>query len=619
MALSVARGSFAVLSTDTVGTTGSPSGFGFQPKALIIYAGASGSAADNVTTSQHGRFCLGLVASTTSRVCVLVQHEDNSAAVDSDSMIRTDAICGSLTNAGAISGLVDLQSFDADGFTWIVDDQLAENRNFSFIALGGTDLTDVAVGTFAEPGATGVQAVITGLSFQPDFAALIGSQAAATSTRTDDAQAMLGVTDGTGEWVVAMCDQQADDPSATRSYGRSGECLALMSGTPPATDCRASFSSFDADGLNLNFAERTAAGRLFGYLALQGGSYHVTEVLTQTDTTTDIVVTGAGVGTPRGILVASCGQAEHAADTPAAPGWLIAGAGVSTTDRGSQGTRWNDNVATTEAVGINETDEILAKSTNGAAIEALMDVKSVDADGVTFIMDDADASQSWAGVLLFGDTQSSGVSGSLSSTLAALVLAATATVGIAGASSPTLGALTSSAAGTVAVAGTEASTLGALTSTAAGTVAVQGASAQTLGALTLSASGLVGSTTVSGSLSATLAGLTQSAQGAVAVNGASLPTLDSIASVATATVAVQGQSAIGFGSLTSTATGAVAIQASLTQTLATLTLVASDASGPGDVTATHARVLGGQHEVSKQGGAHQARLLGGVHTVTKGD
>ncbi len=402
-ALQTFRGTFLVNSTDTVGTTGSPSGFGFQPKALIVWNGASGSATDNVTTSQHGRFGIGFVASTSSRVLVLVQHEDNSGTVDADSMIRTDAIAGSLTNAGAVSGLIDLQSFDADGFTWVVDDQLAEARNFGYLALGGDDLTNVATGTFAEPDSTGVQSVVTGLSFEPTFAAFIGSQATATNTRADDWRPMIGVTNGSGEWVAVAGDNQGDDPSATRSYGRSGEVLALMDGTPPATDCRASFSSFDSDGVNLNFAETTAAGRLFGYLALRGPRTYVTDVLTRTDGN-DIVVTGAGVGTPRGILVASTGQAEHSADTPAAPGWMILGGGVSDASRSTQGTRANDNLATTEAVGINETDEILAKSTNGAAIDALMDVKSIDSDGVTFVMDDTEpTAASWVGVVLFGD------------------------------------------------------------------------------------------------------------------------------------------------------------------------------------------------------------------------
>lgn len=120
---------------------------------------------------------------------------------------------------------------------------------------------------------------------------------------------------------------------------------------------------------------------------------------------------------------------------------------------------------------------------------------------------------------------SSGVTGTVSATLAAMTASAAATVALAGAAAVTLAALTTAATGTVALAGAASPTLAAVTTSAAGTVALTGAASVTLGAVTLSAAGAVA---LVGTTSSTLGAVTSSAAGAVALAGSLSATLAAV-------------------------------------------------------------------------------------------
>jgi hypothetical protein len=406
VALSVKVGNVNVATSDVVTTTIPVSGLGFQPKVLILIAHPNTATTDNTSASQHGRWSYGFSTSTTNRVCVLNNSRDNNATTDTDSMIRTDAACGYISATGVLDGAVDLSSFDADGFTLVVDVQHIIQQRYLYVALGGTDITDATTGTWTEPGSTGVQAVVTGLAFQPTCMILAGNQATATNTRVDDMGHFFAVVDGTNQWVCAYGENHGLTDGDPWSYGRNGECAALFDPAAAidagAMNFRATFSSFNSDGLSINVTER-AASRLFAYLALRGPRFKATSVTTRTDGN-DIVVSSAGVGTPRGCVVLSNGLAEHAADTPTNGGQIAFGAADSISSRFSAGNRSQDAAATTNNIAIVEFDGVYGKSTTAPGVDAVMDLKSFDGDGATFVMDDTEPTTgSWAGVLLLGD------------------------------------------------------------------------------------------------------------------------------------------------------------------------------------------------------------------------
>jgi hypothetical protein len=405
VALGVKIGSWSVATSDTVGTTFAQSGFGFVPTALIVWTTARMT--DGSSTSLHGRKNFGYCTGTSNRVTTMVNSRDANATTDCDSMIRTDCMCGYVGPTGTFDGAMDLSSFDADGFTPVIDVQHAVAMRYNYIALGGSDLTNVACGTWTEPGSTGVQAIITGLAFQPTFAFLSGTQATATNTRTDDWSQFHGVMDGTSEWVCAYAENHGLTDGDPWSYGRNGECAALFDGTAAinanATNFRASFSSFNSDGLSINVAERTGS-RLGSYLALRGPRFKVTSVTTRTDGN-NIAITTAGVGTPKLAFLMSNGVAEHSADTPTNGGSYTVGVAESTTSRFAHTMRSEDAAATTNIASHQVSDGVYVKTTTAGVLDAEMDLVSFDSDGATFVMDNTEpaSGESWVGVVLFGD------------------------------------------------------------------------------------------------------------------------------------------------------------------------------------------------------------------------
>jgi hypothetical protein len=189
----------------------------------------------------------------------------------------------------------------------------------------------------------------------------------------------------------------------TESYCHDLECLATFdpSGGVALGD-RADFVSFLSNGFRVNWLENGAGSRRYHYLALKGGQYAVGSVLTQTDTVTDIVVSGLPFAPKGGLLISHC-KAESTQDVVQDHDELSVGAFSGATQRNAQAHLDEHAVADSEVTTALEFDAVYANISTASAIEGLMDVKTVDAGGVTFIMDDADPAQSFVGYLLVGD------------------------------------------------------------------------------------------------------------------------------------------------------------------------------------------------------------------------
>lgn len=401
MALSSYAGSFLT----TTGTSNVVvSGVGFAPKAIIFYWVGRTEAVDTIARASHFRG-FGFAAGATDRRSICVTSLDAAAASDGG-RYHSDAACIlSCTHAGALDGALDLVSFDADGFTLVPDDAFPRDQRISFLAFGGSDLANAATGAITEPGATG-NADTTSLAFQPDCILFIGNGDAAAPPVGDAAASVCSFgaavsPSARGVWMGAQ-----DDASATsdaRSYAISTECAGIQAGVVGASIVsRADFVSFLVNGFRLNWLEVSGLGRYCHFLALKGGSYRVDNLLTQTDTVTDIVETGFGF-TPTGALLLSAGRAESTADTPTVHDRLSIGAFSSTSQRNAQATLDEDGLADTEVTTALEFDAVYANIATDSTIAGLMDVKSIDADGFTMIMDDADPAQSFVWYLAVGD------------------------------------------------------------------------------------------------------------------------------------------------------------------------------------------------------------------------
>lgn len=304
---------------------------------------------------------------------------------------------------------------DADGFTLIVDDAMPVDLRVHFLALG-TPITNVASIQFQIPASPGDQD-ITSLSFQPDFLLFFSNgETTVPPDASGNARFMVGAATGaSNQGVLLTYASNGEATMDTRAYCTSGECIAMNNANvPPLIIERADFVSFLSNGFRLNWAEINAT-RYIHCLALKGGNYHVGNLLTQTDTTTDIVESGFGFP-PTAAMFFSHGQAESTSDTFQDNDRVSIGAFSSLTLRGAQGTLDEDAVLTSEVTTAIEFDAVYVNISSASAVQGLMDVKSKDGDGFTMIMDDADPAQAFVWYAAFGSTVFLPASGSIAPT-----------------------------------------------------------------------------------------------------------------------------------------------------------------------------------------------------------
>ena len=156
----------------------------------------------------------------------------------------------------------------------------------NYIALGGSDLANVAIGTGTMPTTTGNSA-ITGLGFQPKFVMFI-SGSRQDSTSAVGAHFSYGCAiSSSARFAHTLGVQDGQTMSASVngvSYHSATACLAgVTSGA--ALEYLADFVSMDSGGFTLNFSTAPATAYTYYYLAL-GGSNLKVDINTATRPTT---------------------------------------------------------------------------------------------------------------------------------------------------------------------------------------------------------------------------------------------------------------------------------------------------------------------------------------------
>ena len=391
---------------------------GATPKAILFFACGSASATD-ATAGGSVRRMIGFSSGpsgTDRAACTLAV--DGGTTTDTSRHLTASSCVAAVLNTNAEDGAASLTAWDDTTFTLTIDNQYGSVQRITAVLFGGTDITDVAVGSLTLPTSAG--------TFDTTDPAFTGA----------DNEAALFIVDvrrlaesGAGGAVLAFgaatsATEQAtwsgrsvDNIGSTESdhYCRYGTevlgTLTQVSGTNNPV-VRVGFDSWITNGFRLNVLE---TGGLAGdahicyYLVIKGGSWTVQKGLTQTDTVTTTALTGLGT-TCRGGVVVSAGFAESAADTSAVQDTISVGAFTSASARASQAS-WDED-ETTAASGVAETavgieyDAVYINISGADAAEGLMDVSSLDADGATFIMDDADPAQAMFWAVLAGDTVS---------------------------------------------------------------------------------------------------------------------------------------------------------------------------------------------------------------------
>lgn len=407
MSFNSAVGSFNT-GTGAIGTTVVVSGLGFQPKVVFFWWNGRTETTDTVGRRTHQRGFGAAISTTDRRRANSLSQDTPTAMVTNRS--QDDAECIALTTiSDTVDGLMDVQSFDSGGFTLVVDDVFTADYRIHYLAIGGTDITNVTGGNFAKATVTGDQD-ITSVGFQPDLVLFFGvGQTTLTGSIATDSKFCMGAIDGAGRQAVFVGGSNDGAANAqAMSYANDIECLAMFDSGITVINDRAQYTSMLSNGFRINWIENTGAtADIYNYIAIKGGSFRVDSLLTQVDTTTDIVKSGFGFS-PSSALFVSHGKSESAADTPQDDDEWSCGAFVDTTHRAAMAVSDDDAAGTAVVSSATEHDEIYINiNASTGAIEGLMNIKTVDSGGFTCIMDDADPSQSFVWFIAFGPTPSS--------------------------------------------------------------------------------------------------------------------------------------------------------------------------------------------------------------------
>jgi len=369
-------GSFQI-GTGAAGTTVAVTGIGFVPKAIVFFG--------------SGRTAVGSVrgdpAATIAFVCTGIQTANIGWAEDDGAATSANRSVASLTSTlspqqpvAGDYGVATVTSLDADGFTLTINTQFVASNYYNYLCIGGEDIESVNIGTFTIP-TTATTKAITGLGFKPDCLFFMGNS-----------EPGLGGSDMSVSFGVATrlraqnggIAAEAENGLATTNcnyYQRNGDCLPAFNGAG-ALSQHGTVQSFDSDGFTISMSEVSGTAYNWYYLAIKGGSYHLGNQTTPTDTSTTKTTSGFGF-LPRAILFFGCENAECANDTP------VADCAISIGARDSSGTSTvmqfesYDNLADAACVESQRSDGVIIDTDSGAGLEVLATIPSLGINGFT--------------------------------------------------------------------------------------------------------------------------------------------------------------------------------------------------------------------------------------------
>ncbi len=242
----------------------------------------------------------GAGVSSASRVAITVGDDgvtSNAVASDATKCIKA------ITGASTVVFAADLVSLDADGFTVDFTTANATAYLINYFALGGSDLTNVALKAFTSAAATGNQAT-TGVGFQPDAIYALGADNSASNNGTT-----FGLMKSASQ-RGSSC--QAANATTGGRVQKTTKCYTMLDGA--TVRCEADLVSLDSDGFTWNWTTASANTHTIYALCLKGGSYTVGN-FTQKTSAGSQATTGIGF-TPTGLLTLSVGLTAGAAADP---------------------------------------------------------------------------------------------------------------------------------------------------------------------------------------------------------------------------------------------------------------------------------------------------------------
>jgi len=415
--LQFAHGAVQWLTSQVLNTTIPVTGLGFRPKALRFYwvglQSNSPTAANSQAVSE--RRGVGFASSTTSRASVGTFSADNTGNADCGSIWSNTACVITVTGVAAVDGLLDISSFDADGFTLIVDDVAPADITVFWEAWGGDEITNVTIGAIAEPAATGNQNyTATGFVASPGssqdqcvmFAGVQTVNASGVGQAQDSGlQVGFATSTATANQIVVVGNQ--DDGTATMDtdgYNYTGQCMSMIIIAGGNPNARATLTAFGTDQFTLNWGARATTNRRSIYMAIKGGQWQAGSITIAGNTLNSTSTISALPFNIKGISLIGAMKAISTVNTATVQDRIGFGSGVSPTSRNSAAVLDEDATANSEIdLSINYT-QVLVYPSNAGALQTAYDISALRANQITLITDTAGGvANEWIGYLVFGD------------------------------------------------------------------------------------------------------------------------------------------------------------------------------------------------------------------------
>jgi hypothetical protein len=392
------------IGTGAIGTQYSITGLAFRP-AFIRFRWPGAGAADAGPTQADLFPGIGFAMENGKRGCISYYLQNASDPYTCGSGLWNTAAIVRQIGASTTAGKLDWSSMNDDGATFVVD-EVFNSAIFAFYeAYSGAEFNVIEV---TEPGSAGVVAY-TGAGFRPTYVEILGTGRTAFDAPDADLAWCFGAATGSAaanNAVLARYEETGLGSANTSVYCRSTECLAIIGGA--SVQCRASLSTFDSDGLSLNWLERSSTRKFL--LIVATGRWQVENVSMPTNTN---AFTETGMTwTPEGLMLVGAGLDEATQDTvDPLPGNEGGGESIGfvtgPTERVVCCTRGSTDGSTgvSKMSYYNQTDEIYANLNYnvGVTIEALGDLNSAfSPDTIELIMDDAEATATFAWYSAYG-------------------------------------------------------------------------------------------------------------------------------------------------------------------------------------------------------------------------
>jgi hypothetical protein len=216
--------------------------------------------------------------------------------------VITDAASGSVVAQAEIS------LFAVNGFSlnWTVND--GNTQTIHYIALGGSEITNVKTGDFTTSGSPSVD--YTTVGFQPDFLMFMSTVSGTWETaETNSAEANIGfASSGTEEGGIGVSFAYGSGLPAKVRQRTDNSIVSLKFNGDEAS--LGHFNSFLSNGFRINYSAAYLVD--CSYLAIKGGAYKVGSFNKKSDGTGTQTISDVGFQ-PDGLILASSNLNTNAA------------------------------------------------------------------------------------------------------------------------------------------------------------------------------------------------------------------------------------------------------------------------------------------------------------------